>query len=173
MKSAVTMCVPRGTWYTHGTFMVTAAPRLVFPSLYVLQVAFLQETVRRECQEREDLIAALSRAQERLLAPQDSSTSPDTPTGRHVSPGNRTLHVLGRDRVLSRSGTSPNTLRASPAWSHTDGGGAGSGLRPRNDGGLLGGDEQQERTLPKLKSNNTVREVKPQGRGPGGALRMK
>ncbi|XP_024910993.1 trichohyalin [Cynoglossus semilaevis] len=137
------------------------------------EVAFLQETVRRECQEREDLIAALSRAQERLLAPQDSSTSPDTPTGRHGSPGNRTLHVLGRDRVLSRSGTSPNTLRASPAWSHTDGGGAGSGLRPRNDGGLLGGDEQQERTLPKLKSNNTVREVKPQGRGPGGALRMK
>ncbi|XP_050921646.1 protein LEKR1 isoform X2 [Lates calcarifer] len=137
------------------------------------EVASLQETVRRECEEREELTAALSKAQEELLglrspaSHQGSSRSALKPMERHTPPGNMHFHLHRQGRVpLSRSSTSPNTLRPSPAFTDkdrgrgTDGGGAGRSLESWNGGGVLGGEKRQEGTLPRLKASSTVSEVK-------------
>ncbi|KAG8002129.1 Leucine-glutamate-and lysine-rich protein 1, partial [Nibea albiflora] len=113
------------------------------------EVMLLQETVRRECEEREELTAALSRAQEELLglrslgSHQGSTRSPRNPTERHIPSGNKHFHLHSQPRVpLTRSSNSPNTLRPSPAsadkddgWG-TDGGGAGRSLESWNRGGV-------------------------------------
>ncbi|XP_040902539.1 leucine-, glutamate- and lysine-rich protein 1-like [Toxotes jaculatrix] len=137
------------------------------------EVALLQETVRRECEEREELTAALSTAQEELLglrssaSHQGSSRSPSNPMERHTPPGNKHFHFHSQARVsLTRSSTSPNTLRPSPVRTDkdrgqgTDGGGAGKSLEPWNGGGVLGGEKRREGTLPRLKASGTVSEAK-------------
>ncbi|XP_034460843.1 leucine-, glutamate- and lysine-rich protein 1 isoform X4 [Hippoglossus hippoglossus] len=136
------------------------------------EVALLQETVRRECQEREELTAALSAAQVELLglrspsSHQASTRSPPNPTERHAPPGNKHFHLQSQGRApLTRSSTSPNTLRPSPARTDkgrgsTDGGGAGKSVESWNGGGLSGEEKQQEGTLPRLKASSTVREGK-------------
>ncbi|XP_034460842.1 leucine-, glutamate- and lysine-rich protein 1 isoform X3 [Hippoglossus hippoglossus] len=136
------------------------------------KVALLQETVRRECQEREELTAALSAAQVELLglrspsSHQASTRSPPNPTERHAPPGNKHFHLQSQGRApLTRSSTSPNTLRPSPARTDkgrgsTDGGGAGKSVESWNGGGLSGEEKQQEGTLPRLKASSTVREGK-------------
>ncbi len=128
-------------------------------------MALLQETVRRECQEREELTAALSQTQRELLglqsltSHQGSSGSPSDPTERHARPGSKQEPWV----PLSRSLNSPNTLRPSPVGTDrnrgrgTDGGEAGRSLRSWNRGGVLGG-EKREGTLPRLKAGSVVRE---------------
>lgn len=138
-----------------------------------LQVALLQETVRRECEEREELTAALSRAQQELLglrspaSHQGSYKSPAYPPERHTPSGNKHFHLHSQTRVpLTRFSTSPNTLRPSPACTDkdrgrgTDGGGAGRSLVSWNGSGVLGGEKRREGTLPRLKVSNTVSEGK-------------
>lgn len=138
-------------------------------SLPTLQVALLQETVRLECEEREELTAALSQAQEELLglrslaSDQGSPRPPPNPTERHPPSGNKHFHLHGKARVpLTRSSTSPNTLRPSPACIDKDGGrgtgggGAGRSLEPWNHGG----EKRREGTLPRLKGGSTASEVK-------------
>ncbi|XP_023261396.1 leucine-, glutamate- and lysine-rich protein 1 [Seriola lalandi dorsalis] len=137
------------------------------------EVVFLQETVRRECEEREQLTAALSKAQEELLglrspaSHQGSSRSPLNPMERDTPPRNKHFHLHSQARVpLTRTSTTPNTLRLSPACTDkdrgrsTDGGGAGRSLESWNGGGVFGGEKQRGGTLPKLKASSTVSEVK-------------
>ncbi|AWO99229.1 putative leucine- glutamate- and lysine-rich protein 1 [Scophthalmus maximus] len=143
-------------------------------SLDTVQVALLQETVRRECQEREELTAALTKAQEELLelpspaSHQGSSNrSPPDPTEREGPPGNnKHFHLHSRARVLlTRSSTSTNTLRPSSAGTDkdrgrgADGRGAGRSLESWNGGGVLGEEKQREGTLPRLKASGTVSAV--------------
>ncbi|XP_038549744.1 leucine-, glutamate- and lysine-rich protein 1 [Micropterus salmoides] len=128
------------------------------------EVALLQETVRRECEEREELTAALSQAQEELLglrslaSHQGFSRSPPNPMERN--PGNKHFHLHSQARLpLTRSSTPPNTLRPSPACADkdrgqgTDGGGAGRSLESWNRGVVLGGGKRGEGTLPRLKQH--------------------
>ncbi|KAF1393869.1 hypothetical protein PFLUV_G00020520 [Perca fluviatilis] len=133
------------------------------------EVALLQETVRKECEEREELTAALSQAQEELLglrslaSHQGSSRSPPTPMERLTPPGNKHYHLHGQTRVpLTRSLNSPNTLRPSPACPDkdsgqgTDGGRAGRSFESWN----RGREKRREGTLPRLKASSSVSEVK-------------
>ncbi|XP_031146743.1 leucine-, glutamate- and lysine-rich protein 1 isoform X1 [Sander lucioperca] len=133
------------------------------------EVALLQEIVRKECEEREELTAALSQAQEELLglrslaSHQGSSRSPPNPTERLTPPGNKHYHLHGQTRVpLTRSLNSPNTLRPSPACTDknrsqgTDGGRAGRSFESWN----RGGEKRREGTLPRLKASSSVSEVK-------------
>ncbi|KAG7480381.1 hypothetical protein JOB18_049664 [Solea senegalensis] len=131
------------------------------------EVVLLQETVRRECQEREDLTAALSEAQEELhclrspVSHQDSLKSPLNPIKRNTPLGNKHFHFLSHSRIpLNRASSSPKTLtQPSPAWYRTDrstdGGVAGKSLESWNGGEVLGGGK-----LPRLKVSSTVSEVK-------------
>ena len=135
---------------------------------FSLQVALLQETVRRECQEREELTAALSTAQVELLglrcpsSHQASTRSPPNPTERHTPPGNKHFQLQSPGRApLTRWSTSPNTLRPPPARTDkgrgsTDGGGAGKSVESWNGGG----EKQREGTLPRLRARSTVSEGK-------------
>ncbi|XP_039987172.1 leucine-, glutamate- and lysine-rich protein 1 [Xiphias gladius] len=136
------------------------------------EVALLEETVRREFGEREELTAALSKVQEELLglcspvSHQGSCRSPPNPMERHTSPGNKHFHLHSQDQVpLTRSSTFPNTLRSSPACTDkdkgrsTDGGGARRSLESWNRGGVSGGEKWREGTLPRLRANSTVSEV--------------
>uniref|UniRef100_UPI0037E9B909 trichohyalin n=1 Tax=Semicossyphus pulcher TaxID=241346 RepID=UPI0037E9B909 len=137
------------------------------------EVALLQETVRRECEEREELTAALSRAQEELFglrslaSHRGSSRSPPDPTERHIIPGDNHFHLYSQARLpLSRSSTSPNTLRPSQActdkgtgWGAEEGGTARR-FDSCNRGGVLGGEKGRMGTLPRLKANSTVSEIK-------------
>ncbi|KAM7413374.1 hypothetical protein PAMA_020660 [Pampus argenteus] len=138
------------------------------------EVTSLQETVRRECEEREELTAALSQAQQELLGQrslashQGSSKSsaaypPDTCTPK----GSKHFHLQSQARLtLTRSSTSPNTLRPSPACTvkdrgrDTDGRGAGRSLESWNGSGVLGRDKRREGILPRLKAGSTESEVK-------------
>ncbi|XP_037632400.1 leucine-, glutamate- and lysine-rich protein 1 isoform X2 [Sebastes umbrosus] len=134
------------------------------------EVALLQETVRRECEEREELTAALSQAQEELLglrslaSHQGSSwSSPQNPMESQTTPGNKQFHLHSQTRIpLTRSLNSPNTLRPSPACTDkdrgqgADGGGAGRSFESWN----RGGEKRREGTLPKLKASSTVSKVK-------------
>ncbi|XP_075330362.1 uncharacterized protein LOC142388701 [Odontesthes bonariensis] len=138
------------------------------------EVTSLQETVRRECEEREELTAALSRAQQELFGRLSvashwgSSRPPPDPMERQIPPGNKTFHLHSQVRVpLSRSSTSPNTLRPSHASTDkvrsqdTEGGGAGGSLESWSSVGAIDGGKRREGTLPRLKASSTVSEVKP------------
>ncbi|CAG6005521.1 unnamed protein product [Menidia menidia] len=133
------------------------------------EVTSLQETVRRECEEREELTAALSRAQRELFeqlsaaSQGGSSRPPPDPMERQTPPGNASSNLFSQARVpLTRSPTPPNTLRPSPALTDkvrgldTERGGAGRSLEPWSGGG----GKRWEGTLPRLRANSTVSEVK-------------
>ncbi|CAK6965195.1 leucine-%2C glutamate- and lysine-rich protein 1 [Scomber scombrus] len=137
------------------------------------EAALLQDTVRRECEEREELTAVLCQAQQELLrlrspvSHQGSSKSPAYPPERHTLPGNNHFHLHSQARIpLTRSSASPNTLWPSSACTDkdrgrgTDGGGAGRSLDSWNGNGVLGGEKRREGTLPRLKASSTVSEVK-------------
>ncbi|XP_070685507.1 trichohyalin [Pempheris klunzingeri] len=137
------------------------------------EVALLQETVRRECEEREELTAALSQAQGELLrlrfpaSHQASSRSPPNPVERHTPPGNKHFHLHSQARLpLACSSTPPNTLRPSSACTDkdggrgTEGGGAGRSLESWNRGGVKGGEKRREGTLLRLKGSGTMSDVK-------------
>lgn len=135
-----------------------------------LQVALLQETVRRECEEREELTAALSKAQEELVglrSPGGGSRSPPTPMKRHMPTSNKHFLLHSQTRVpLTRSSASPNTLRSFSSCMDKDrsldtgGAGAVKSLEAWNCAGVLGGENKQKGTLPRLKLSSTVSEVK-------------
>ncbi|KAL3992143.1 calcium/calmodulin-dependent protein kinase kinase 2 [Sarotherodon galilaeus] len=139
------------------------------------EVTLLEDTVRRECQEREELTAALSQARQELLGLRSQASHRDTlklslpdHLERHTPPGNKNVHEHGQARApLTRSLASPSRLRPSPAC--TDKGRAqgmggeeagGGNLESWSSGRVLGGEKQKEVTLPRLKTSCTVTEVK-------------
>ncbi|XP_026229693.1 leucine-, glutamate- and lysine-rich protein 1 [Anabas testudineus] len=131
------------------------------------EVALLQETVRRECEEREELTAALSKAQGELLrlqspvSHQDSTRSPPGSLERHTPSKNKQLHLNSKSRVaLARSSTFPNTLRPFLACIEKDRDLNTDGVRCLELGGVLGAEKKQEGTLPRLKLSSTMNEVK-------------
>nr|XP_046244564.1 protein LEKR1 isoform X4 [Scatophagus argus] len=135
------------------------------------EVVLLQETVRRECEEREGLTAALAQAQEELHGLQSShggsSRSPLNPMERHTHQGNKHLHLHSQSWVhLARSSNSPNRLHPSSASADkdrrqvTDGGGAERRSESWNCDGMLGREKWREGALPRLKASSTVGEVK-------------
>ncbi|XP_030600741.1 trichohyalin isoform X2 [Archocentrus centrarchus] len=139
------------------------------------EVALLQDTVRRECQEREELTAALSQTRQELFGPQSRAShqgtlrpSPPDHMEKHTPPRSKNVHNRSQAQAsITRSSTSPNRLRPSPACTDKDrgrgtgGGGAGGrNLEFWSNGRVLGGEKQQEVTLPRLKTSSTVSEVK-------------
>ncbi|XP_072315653.1 uncharacterized protein lekr1 [Eucyclogobius newberryi] len=108
------------------------------------EVAILEETVKRECEEREELTAALSRTQEQLVG-LHSVCSLSSP--RHTSTS-KTISGEGQTRVpLSRSCTPPN--RFSPHAGRVQGRGPGAATsRDR-------GEEEKDRkgSLPRIRAN--------------------
>lgn len=136
----------------------------------------LQETVRRECEEREELTAALSKAQAELLGlrspacHQGSSKSTPSPMETHTPSGKKHFHLHNQARaLLTRPSTFQNTLRPSPACADKDtsmgveGAGAAGSVDTLNCGRVLAGDKKQGGTLPRLKPSSTVSEIKPKG----------
>lgn len=128
--------------------------------------------MRRECEEREELTAALSHAQQELLRLQSTAShqaspkSPANPPERHTLLGNKHFHLRSQARIpLTRSSASPNTLRPVSACTDKDrgqgidGGGAGRSLDPWNGNGVLGGEKRRKGTLPRLKASSTVSEI--------------
>ncbi|KAG7226104.1 hypothetical protein INR49_018715 [Caranx melampygus] len=136
------------------------------------EVALLQETVRRECEEREELTAALSKAQEELTglhspaSHHGSTRSPRKTMERDTTPGEHFHHHSQARVILTRRSSTPNTLWHSPARTNkdrgqgTDGGGTGRSVESWNGGGLFGGEKERGGTLPKLKTSSTASEVK-------------
>ncbi|XP_029134974.2 trichohyalin [Labrus bergylta] len=127
------------------------------------EVVLLQDTVRRECEEREELTAVLSQAQEELLGLRSlvshhgsSRCTPD-PTERQTTPGNKNFHLYSQARIpLTRSSTSPNTLGPSLGFKGKDRGWSRDGEQTWksslscNSGELLGREKGRELTLPRL-----------------------
>ncbi|XP_033952849.1 trichohyalin [Pseudochaenichthys georgianus] len=118
------------------------------------EVALLQETVSRECEERGGLTAALSEAQEELLGLRSPASHQHSPrshlTGRLSPPGCR----QSQTRVApNRSLNSPNTLRPPPAVTDKETGrGTDRGGAERSFPCLKsGGEKRREGTLPRLK----------------------
>lgn len=135
--------------------------------LITFQVALLQETVLRECEEREGLTAALSQAQQELfgrqstLTPQGSSGPPPDPLERRAPPSNERSYPQSKARVpLTRLPISPASLQPLSTSTDKDGGlctgigGAEESLEPRRSGGA----KKQEGTLPRLKASSTASE---------------
>lgn len=113
------------------------------------EVAFLQETVRRECEEREELTAALSQAQEQLLclrSPGSNHSSTGTSSGpqERLTTGANKHHPSLTRVPLTRSSTPPNTLRHTPNKSRGQVGDPGPAGRSVESW-------RRERTLPRLK----------------------
>ncbi|MED6290450.1 hypothetical protein CHARACLAT_013090, partial [Characodon lateralis] len=136
-------------------------------------VALLQKTVWKECEEREELTAALSQAQQELfgrqsiVSPQGSSRPPLDPLERRELPGNKLFYPQGKARVpLTRSPISPASLQPFPTCTEKRGGmytgigGAEERLEFRKGGGVLGEAKKREGTLPRLKPSSTANEVK-------------
>ncbi|XP_026152409.1 golgin subfamily A member 6-like protein 22 isoform X2 [Mastacembelus armatus] len=137
------------------------------------KVVLLQETVRRECEEREELTAALCKAQEELLGLRSqashhgSSSSPPSSMERRTPSTNKHFNFHNQTRMpLTRSSTSPNTLRPFLACTDmdrsrdTDRRGAVRSLDSWNCNRVLGGEIKQEGTLPGVKASSTVNKVK-------------
>lgn len=129
----------------------------------------LQETVRRECGEREELTAALSLAQQglhgqRSMASQHrSSRSPADPVERQAPPGDKNFYRQSQPRVpLTRSAASPNTFQPTDKTRGlgTQRGGAEMGLGSKSRGGGLNGGRRREVMLPRLKTSCSESEVK-------------
>ncbi|XP_031608487.2 leucine-, glutamate- and lysine-rich protein 1 isoform X2 [Oreochromis aureus] len=139
------------------------------------EVTLLEDTVRRECQEREELTAALSQARQEFLGLRSQASHRDTlklslpdHLERHTPPGNKNVHEHSQARApLTRSLASPSRLRPSPACTDKGRGqgmggeeAGGGNLESWSSGRVLGGEKQKEVTLPRLKTSCTVSEVK-------------
>lgn len=149
----------------------TKKDQILCPDL-LLQVALLQETVRRECEEREGLTAALSQAREELLRVRSSAfhrgscSSATDSMERPPLQGYKRLNLQIQSHVpLSRSSNSPNVLRPPPAsrgndrgWC-TDGRGMKS-VESWNHVRALGGEKRREGTLPRLTASGAASDVK-------------
>ncbi|XP_047246898.1 protein LEKR1 isoform X2 [Girardinichthys multiradiatus] len=137
------------------------------------EVVLLQKMVWKECEEREELTAALSQAQQELfgrqsiVSPQGSSRPPLDPLERRAPPGNKLFYPQGKARVpLTRSPISPASLQPFPNCTEKGGGlytgvgGAEERLEFKKGGGVLGEAKKREGTLPRLKPSSTANEVK-------------
>ncbi|XP_027900408.1 trichohyalin isoform X3 [Xiphophorus couchianus] len=134
------------------------------------EVAFLQDTVWKECEEREELTAALSQAQQELfglqsiMSPQSSARSFSDPQEMRATPGNE--HVYPQGNVRGPLPRSPASLQPPSACTdkdrglHIEVGGAEESLESRKGGGAVGGAKKQEGKLPRLKTSRTEREVR-------------
>ncbi|XP_054883742.1 protein LEKR1 isoform X2 [Poeciliopsis prolifica] len=134
------------------------------------QVAFLQDTVWKECEEREELTAALSQAQQELFGLQ-SIMSPQSPAGSFPDP-QKTRATPGNERVYPQGNArgplphSPASLQPPSACTdkdrglHIEVGGAEESLESRKGVGAVGGAKKQEGKLPRLKTSSTEREIK-------------
>ncbi|XP_043976687.1 leucine-, glutamate- and lysine-rich protein 1 isoform X2 [Gambusia affinis] len=134
------------------------------------QVEFLQDTVWKECEEREELTAALSQAQQELfglqsiMSPKSSAGSFPDPQETQATPGNEHVYLQGNaGGPLPRS---PASLQPPSACTDKDRGlhiemvGAKESLKSRMGGGAVGGAKKQEGKLPRLKTSTREREVR-------------
>ncbi|XP_068172619.1 trichohyalin [Antennarius striatus] len=131
------------------------------------EVVLLQETVRRECEEREGLTAALCEAQQELLrlrspaSPPASSGSPSTPSERRPPQGKQSFHHHSRSQVpFGHSSDSTNAFRPCPAIADkrgrsSDGGAARRSFQSWNRAG--GG--RRMGTPPRWKVSDTASKV--------------
>uniref|UniRef100_A0AAZ3QFK0 Leucine-, glutamate-and lysine-rich protein 1 n=1 Tax=Oncorhynchus tshawytscha TaxID=74940 RepID=A0AAZ3QFK0_ONCTS len=129
------------------------------------EVVLLQETVRRECEERGELTAALTQAREQLLVLRRQASSLDLSHLKGKHPQTDLPHSQTKVRLpLTRSFTPQHTLRPSPPYTATggrEGGGvgrsvaswhgSGGGAGEKGRGGERGGN------LPKLRSSSEVK----------------
>lgn len=138
--------------------------------LIIFQVMFLQETVRKECEEREELTAALCQAQQELFGQQSIGSHPGSskhipdPRERQPPSGHTGFQLQPEVSVpLTHSSNPPNTFRPSPAQTEKD-----RGLDPDKERAtrrlenesrevLLGG---EKRLPPNLKVRRSTSEVK-------------
>ncbi|KAF6718788.1 Cyclin-L1 [Oryzias melastigma] len=91
------------------------------------EVMFLQETVRKECEEREELTAALCQAQQELFGQQSIGSHPGSskhipdPRERQPPSGHTGFQLQPEVSVpLTHSSNPPNTFRPSPAQTEKD-----------------------------------------------------
>ncbi|XP_016518526.1 trichohyalin isoform X1 [Poecilia formosa] len=134
------------------------------------EVAFLQDTVWKECEEREELTAALSQAQQELfglqsiISPRSSAGSFPDPPETQATPGNKRVYPQGN--AGGPLPCSPASLQPPSACTDKDGGlhikvgGAEESLESRKGGGAVGGAKKQEGKLPRLKTSGAEREVR-------------
>lgn len=143
--------------------------------LVIFQVRFLQETVRRECEEREELTAALCQAQQELFGQRSVASHPGSPkhvpdgVDRQPPSGHKRFDLQPQVRVpvpLTHSPTNPNTFRPSSADPEKDRGlgpdkeRATRRVEARGRWVVLGGDERLEPVLPHVKVRTSMGEVK-------------
>uniref|UniRef100_A0A3B3HWU9 Uncharacterized protein n=1 Tax=Oryzias latipes TaxID=8090 RepID=A0A3B3HWU9_ORYLA len=139
------------------------------------EVRFLQETVRRECEEREELTAALCQAQQELFGQRSVASHPGSPkhvpdgVDRQPPSGHKRFDLQPQVRVpvpLTHSPTNPNTFRPSSADPEKDRGlgpdkeRATRRVEARGRWVVLGGDERLEPVLPHVKVRTSMGEVK-------------
>ncbi|XP_029571769.1 leucine-, glutamate- and lysine-rich protein 1 [Salmo trutta] len=129
------------------------------------EVVLLQETVRRECEERGELTAALTQAREQLLVLRRQAPPLDLSHLKGKHPQTDLPHSQTKVRLpLTRSLTPQHTLRPSPPYTGTggrEGGGvgrnvaswhgSGGGVGEKGRGGERGGN------LPKLRTSSEVK----------------
>ncbi|KAM8853439.1 uncharacterized protein lekr1 isoform 3-T3 [Synchiropus picturatus] len=107
-----------------------------------LEVSVLQETVRRECMEREELAAALSQAHLKIRGLQRPSSA-SAPGNSLAQPHTRSFTLLSAPRTHSCG----DPVRG--------GGGAGRKLEFWSSSGVSGGNKPNEGLLPPLKLKKT------------------
>ncbi|XP_028275987.1 trichohyalin [Parambassis ranga] len=131
------------------------------------EVALLQETVRRECEEREELTAALCQAQKELCGLRSPASHPGTsrplldPTGRRPPPENENLRLHSQTRVaFTRFSTSPNTLQSPTDFTDKDRGQATGGGRTERTLEALDGENRGGGALSRLRASRAEGKIK-------------
>eukprot|EP00063_Salmo_salar_P044146 XP_014018981.1 PREDICTED: leucine-, glutamate- and lysine-rich protein 1-like [Salmo salar] len=127
------------------------------------EVVLLQETVRRECEERGELTAALTQAREQLLVLRRQAPPLDLSHLKGKHPQTDLPHSQTKVRLpLTRSLTPQHTLRPSPPYTGTggrEGGGVGRNVASWHSSGGGVGERGGERggNLPKLRTSSEVK----------------
>ncbi|XP_008423546.1 trichohyalin [Poecilia reticulata] len=134
------------------------------------EVAFLEDTVWKECEEREELTAALSQAQQELfglqsiMSPRSSTGSFPNPPETRATPGNKSVYPQGNAGgplpVSPASLQPPSACTDKDRGLHIKVGGAEESLESRKGDGGVGGAKKQEGKLPRLKTSGAEREVR-------------
>ncbi|XP_071214077.1 trichohyalin [Salvelinus alpinus] len=129
------------------------------------EVVLLQETVRRECEERGELTAALTQAREQLLVLRRQASPLDLSHLQGKHPQTDFPHSQTKVRLpLTRSLAPQHTLRPSPPYTATggrEGGGVGRSVASWHGSGGEAGEKgrggERGGNLPKLRSSSEVK----------------
>ncbi|XP_041732883.2 protein LEKR1 [Coregonus clupeaformis] len=125
------------------------------------EVVLLQETVRRECEERGELTAALTHVREQLLVLQRQASPLDLSHLQGKHPQTDLPHSQTKVRLpLTRSLTPQHTLRPSSPYTATggrEGGAVGRSVASWHGSGGGAGERERGGSLPKLRSSSEVK----------------